>query len=387
MMLNVFKIGILSIVVAFAPLSGVAKPVTSSEEFSTQFFQQIAKKKPKANFVLSGESLKTVLLMLQDGATGLTQRELSQALCGSPQPCQTLPDTRQKGYQSANAMWVQKGLAINPDYQKNIQTVYQGEVASVDFQKAKPQAVDQINAWTKKHTGGMIPEILKANDVDSSTALVLTNALYFQGFWPTEFDPKKTVNRPFILLNGETIEVPTMIKNDNYFMAKNNDIQMAGLTYRDSSLELLILMPTDTNNFGKFVATLTNEKIQGLVAAQQQTKLTLFLPKFSITSSYDSLKSNLEALGIHKVFSATAELGKINDKAPLYLSKVLQKAIIEVDEKGTKAAAVTAGIVAVRASLPALLQVNHPFVFALYDQKSKNVIFMGQVVNPLATAK
>lgn len=387
MMLNIVKVGMLSTFLAFVPLSGVAKQVTSGEEFSTRFFQQIAKNKPNSNFVLSGESLKTVLLMLQDGATGSTQNELSRALCGTSQRCQTLPQTHQEGYQLANAMWVQEGLAINPDYQKNIKKIYQGEVTSVNFQKQKARAVNQINTWTKKNTGGMIPEILKVNDVDGSTALVLTNALYFQGFWPTEFDPKKTVNRPFTLLSGEALEVPTMIKNDTYFTAKNNDMQMVGLTYRDSSLELLIIMPTDMQNFGKFVATLTNEKIQSLIAAQQQTKLTLFLPKFSIASSYDSLKSNLEALGIHKVFSAAAELSKINDKVPLYLSKVLQKAIIEVNEKGTKAAAVTAGVVAMRASLPALLQVNHPFVFALYDQKSKKLIFMGQVVNPLDTAK
>lgn len=357
--------------------------MAATETFSSRLFQLVAKDKPNANFVFSGESLKTVLLMLQDGATGDTQRELSQALCGSSALCQSEVPNKQQGYQAANAMWVQQGLAINPNYRSQIIRQYHGEVASVDFLTGKEQAVKKINAWADKSTQGMIPDLLKTSDIESNTALILTNAIYFQGFWPELFDIKKTTDRPFTLLNGSKIEVPTMIKEADYLTAKQNNIQLVGLPYRDSSLELLILMPEDPKKFAEFASNLTSDTIEGLVKAQQKHKFTLYLPKFSIASSYGDLKPSLQKLGIRKVFTTAAELNKINAKAPLLLSKVLQKAIIKVDERGTKAAAVTAGIVMMRAVMPMMTEINRPFVFVIFDQKSNKPIFMGQVVNPV----
>ena len=220
-------------------------------------------------------------------------------------------------------------------------------------------------------------------NIDPMTAMVLANALYFQGFWPSEFDVKKTTDHDFSLLDGKIVSVPTMVKKDHYFQAKKNNIQMVGLPYRDSQLEMIILMPEDPKKFQDFVRTLNTESIASLVSEQVSSEFMLLLPKFSISSSYSDLKSTLQALGIKKVFEPDAELKKINDKVPLLLSKVLQKAVIQVDEKGTKAAAVTAGIMLTRAVLENIVQINRPFVFAIYDQKTHQIPFIGQVVNPL----
>nr|MDQ2993656.1 serpin family protein [Pseudomonadota bacterium] len=324
-----------------------------------------------------------VLMMLQYGATGTTLRELSMALCDKTQPCENAAPNTHKDYIAANAVWVQEGLVLNPQYRSDIEKKFQGDIESVNFQKNSDLAVEQINAWAKKNTKGMITEVLKSSDINSGTAMVLANALYFQGFWPTQFDTQKTMDQEFTLLNGQKKNVPTMTKEDQYFVANINHTQLIGLPYRDSDLEMLVLMPENPKKFKVFVQSLTTKTINALVAAQASTKATLYLPKFSIESSYNDLTPNLQALGIHKVFTPQAELSKITDKKSIYLSKVLQKAIIQVDEKGTKAAAVTTGVM-MRAVMmqPTILRVDRPFVFAIYDQKTHQFPFIGQVVNP-----
>jgi serpin B len=386
MMKKYFVTVALSVVVGFYLPSGLgmgSATKSQTEIFTTRLFQQIAKDNSAQNFVISADSLAAVLQMLQYGATGETQQELSQALCDSSQLCHAEPLNKQAGYLAANAIWVQEGLAIKSSYSKEIQKRFKSEIETVNFQKNKNEAVKKINTWAKKNTKGMIEEILKPTDIDPMTALVLTNALYFQGFWPTEFDAKKTTDREFTLDNGKTISVPTMIKKDHYFQAKKNKIQMIGLPYRDSKLEMVILMPEDPKKFHEFAKNLSVETILSLVAAQEDSEAFLQMPKFSIASSYSDLKATLKLLGIKKVFEPEAELKNINDKAPLFLSKVLQKAVIEVNEKGTKAAAVSAGIVLTRAVLTPNLQVDRPFIFAIVDQQSKQIPFMGQVVNPI----
>ncbi len=355
---------------------------TQLTNFSVNFFQKIARDHAQENLVLSGTSLEAVLLMLQEGAKGITQQELSLALCGSSQPCQAVV-SKQKEYDVANAIWVQQGLEIKHDYLDVIKNRYQGDVLSADFEKNPTQAVERVNQWADKNTHGMIKDILQPNDVDKSTALILANALYFQGFWPVEFDVKNTSNLDFTLLNNKKIRVPTMNKKDHYYIANQNGIQLIGLPYRDSQLEMLILMPIEATQYTHFVQTLTADKIYSLLQSQQKTEFTLFFPKFSIASSYRDLKSTLQSLGIRTIFTAHADLGNINDKVPLNLDKVLQKAVIVVDEKGTKAAAVTAGIVMMTAVMPRTIRVDRPFVFAIVDNNTQDILFMGQVVNPL----
>ncbi len=361
---------------------GQVSATSSTSNFAINFFQKIAQSHSQENFVLSGTSLEAVLLMLQEGARGNTQQELSLALCGSAQPCQKVT-SKQKDYDVANAIWIQEGLTIKPDYLSTIKNRYQGEILSADFQKSPSKAAGQVNQWADKNTHGMIKDIIQPNDVDKSTAMILANALYFQGFWPVEFDASKTTNLEFRTLDNKKLNVPTMTKKDDYYVANQNGIQFIGLPYRDSQLEMVIMMPVENQSYSEFISSLTDEKIQALISAQQKTELTLFMPKFSIKSSYTDLKSTLQSLGIRTIFTTHADLTKINDQVPLSLDKVLQKAVIIVDEKGTKAAAVTAGIVMMTAVMtPRIIRVDRPFVFAIVDRNSRDILFMGQVVNP-----
>lgn len=383
MLTNGFFGGVLAVVGALATpaTQAVAQPGNETSAFSASFFHQIAKDKSQENFVLSGESLKAVLLMLQQGSSGLTQRELSQALCGQSKPC-GIPAGNKLGYQAANAVWVQQGLVIKSGYQADLKSQFHSEILSANFQKDPSAAAKQVNSWANKNTAGMISEILQPSDIDKNTAMILANAIYFQGFWPIAFDPKNTANVEFQLLNGKKTTVPTMSKKDHYFSANQNGVHMIGLPYRNSSLEMLVLMPEEAKKFPQFVSSITSQTINSLLAAQHDIELTLFMPKFSITSFFSDLKPTLQSMGIRKVFTPSAELDKISTNPPLSLSKVLQKAVIIVDEKGTKAAAVTAGIVLMRAVMPMMFRVDRPFVFAIVDQKTHKIIFMGQVVNP-----
>jgi serine protease inhibitor len=381
MMQRMCLAAMLSLILATTSVSAENQSTSQVANFSIKLFQQIAHEKAQENFVLSAESLKAVLLMLQEGAQGATQRELSLALCGSTQSC-PIPSSKPVGYALANAVWVQKGLVMKADYLADIKKQFRSEVLSADFQADATRAAGQVNAWAKKNTQGMIKEILQPTDIEKNTAMILANALYFQGFWPTAFDSHQTTDLEFTLLNGKKTTVPTMSKNDHFFVANQKGIQLLGLPYRDSGLEMLILMPEDGVKYPEFVRAMTNDKIQSLVAVQQNSQMTLFMPKFSLASSYTDLKSTLEALGIRTIFTGHADLTKMNGQVPLSLAKVLQKAVIVVDEKGTKAAAVTAGIVMMRSVMPKMYRVDRPFVFAIFDQESHNILFMGQVVNP-----
>lgn len=376
---------LLSLLLSFTLVSVSAKnaipSTTSTGNFSINFFHKIAQEKSTENFVLSGISLEAVLSMLQEGARGETQIELSKALCGSSKLCPPIA-FNQKDYDMANAIWVQQGLMIKSNYLNTIKTQYQGEILSADFQKKASEAVERVNQWANKNTHGMLKDILQPNDVDTNTRMILANAIYFQGFWPVEFDVKNTTDLDFTLLNNKKVKVPTMTKKDNYFKANQNGIQLIGLPFRDSQLEMLILMPEEEKKYPEFVRTLSSEKIQSLLAAQQKSEFTLLVPKFSISSSYTDLKSTLKSLGIRTIFTSHADLTNINDQVPLSLDKVLQKAVIIVDEKGTKAAAVTAGIVMTRAVMPILVRIDRPFVFAIANRNSHDILFMGQVVNP-----
>lgn len=314
----------------------------------------------------------------------------------------------------ANAVWADRALALNGNYTSTIRAAYDtGAVVEASF-RAQPEAERlRINAWVAERTAHKIEELLEPGDIDQDTRLVLLNAIRFAGTWASPFDPSQTEERAFTSLGGTTSILETMYAAKlegvrfGAFRADGTPIAIpatiergapqpdpfaAGpgfsvleMPYRGGSLSMVLLLPSALEGLGDLEAALSADNLETWTAALEARDTEVALPKFSVRTSLD-LVDALRALGIERVFDRRADLSGMvadPDRDPLYVSKVVHEAVIEVDEVGTEAAAATAAIVkrlGGRNRVPVVptFRADHPFVYLIRDAETGVVLFLGR---------
>lgn len=386
--------------------------VKGGNDFALELYAKLAEQQ-EGNMFFSPYSISTALAMTYAGAHGRTETQMADVLhfptaastqTGAKPPSGSTRDHKQfhstfctitkslnargeKGAYElivANALWSQKGYGFLRKFLELIEASYGGKLNEVDFINAAESARQRINAWVEEKTKGKIKDLIAKGVLSSMTRLVLTNAIYFKGNWASQFQEEQTRDAPFTLLDGEKIVVPMMNQTGEFKYMERGDFQVLELPYVDEELSMIIFLPKKFDGLGELEKTLTNENLSKWMAKTHKQKVIVSIPKFKMTSQF-ALAEVLMSMGMTDAFSTNADFSGMNGKRDLFISAVIHKAYVDVNEEGTEAAAATAVVVGVTSVPPEptpVFRADHPFVFVIRDNQSESILFIGRVAKP-----
>lgn len=328
------------------------------------------------NSIISPQSLALALGMAAEGAQGDTLAEILEALDVKDvsQIIASLPEE----LKSANAAFTAPGLVLKDEYIRRLNEAYNAEWFEID-----DAVVEKVNAWVQENTDGLIDQLL-SEAPGAETAMILINAVAMDAQWALTFDPENTFEENFTTMNGE-MPVMMMHRTGYFDYAEKDGVQMIRLPYADSSLEMWIVLPPDTEDGMPWLLnTLSHEGMFYLKSDAQEAYVNLGLPKMDI-SDENTLSDVLKQLGVETAFGSEADFSGMSE-TPMCIDSILQKVRVQMDEEGTKAAAATAMIMKDMAlrepEYDAEMIVNRPFVFAVSDAETGALCFAGVVENP-----
>ncbi|CAN5229231.1 serpin family protein [soil metagenome] len=346
----------------------------------------------KENIFISPLSISQALSMVYNGADGLTKQEMSKVLQLDNMDINEINRTNKQiiadlnstdedvAINIANSIWLNKSFKPDQPFIDTNTNYYDAQVNTLDFTQS--DAASTINTWVKNETKGKIPDIVAA-PIPSDVVMYLINAIYFKGMWTTSFDEKLTQDRDFTSINGQTHKVPMMEQSqEDFSYLETKDFQAVELPYgKQKRFGMYIFLPKGelSSLYEKWDSnTWTNILVQ---FAKQEG--TLILPKFALAYEKE-LKDILIQLGMGIAFSPDADFSKI--EKDLQISKVKHKAFIEVNEKGAEAAAATSvemstkmGTLVLDKKKPFYMEINKPFLLAIYDNQLKELLFIGSI--------
>ncbi|XP_057643830.1 leukocyte elastase inhibitor [Chionomys nivalis] len=374
---------------------------TANTLFALELFRTLTENNSTGNIFISPFSISSALAMVFLGTKGDTAAQLSKAF-----HFDAVEDVH-SGFQSLNAevskrgashtlklanrLYGEKTYDFLPEFLASTQKMYGADLAPVDFQHASDDARKAINKWVKDQTEGKIPELLAAGVVDSMTKLVLVNAIYFKGMWKDKFRKQDTTDAPFRLNKKDTKTVKMMYQKKKLPLGYIQDLKckVLELPYQGEELSMVILLPEDiedeSTGLKKIEEQLTFEKLHEWTKRENLENIDVHvkLPRFKLEESY-TLNSNLGHLGVQDLFSrGKADLSGMSGSKDLFISKIIHKSFVEVNEEGTEAAAATGGIATFAMLLPEEeFTVDHPFLFFIRHNPTANVLFLGRVCSP-----
>jgi serpin B len=285
----------------------------------------------------------------------------------------------------ANRLWGQNGFQFRADYLEFVEQKFAAPLGQLDFVNSSEPSRKTINDWVSDKTHERIKDLLPQGSISSETRLVLTNAIYFKADWKHEFAKQLTKDQAFTTPGGSRVNVPLMSLEKSLPYMEDENVQVVELPYKSSDLSMVVILPKQVDGLPEVESSLSFEQLSQWVSSLSQEKVELSLPKFKLECEF-SLSSALKQLGMPKAFSAGAEFGGMTSEAELRISDVVHKAFVEVDEKGTEAAAATGVIMATRAapiaSQPKVFRADHPFLFLIRQQQSGAVLFLGRFSEP-----
>ena len=352
------------------------------------------------NLFFSPYSISTALAMTYAGARDSTEAQMAQVLhFGKSQPRlhsafgalqrQFNQANSQKGIELniANALWAQKDHAFLPTFLNTGQGEYQASLKLADFKTGAEAARRGINGWVAKQTKDKIQDILPPGSLDTTTRLVLANAIYFKGAWAEPFLKAGTVPQPFHLTATHQADVPLMHHFDQVKYMGNDSFQAVELPYIGGELSLVALLPRNIEGCAQLEAQLSPAFLAGCLGEMKSQRVELFLPRFKMESSFE-LKDPLEKMGMPYAFTSQADFSGMDGTRNLYISAVFHKAWVDVNEEGTEAAAAT--VVGMQHSAmpmrppapPPVFRADHPFIFCIRDTRSGSLLFLGRLADP-----
>lgn len=286
----------------------------------------------------------------------------------------------------ANALWVQQGFSLKAPFETIARDAYDARVELLDFERSE-EAAARINNWVKDETRGRIPNLIAPDSLNGDTALVVTNAVYFLGDWTTPFNASNTRDEPFYLQGGGVRQVPLMYRKDRFRYLETGTFQAIDLPYKDERLSMSLFLPKRRDGLAGFEAELSDAELRGWLErldAAQPREVRLHLPKLKIEQNYD-LVPPLRALGIKIAFTRNRADFRGIAEANLFISQVIHKTFLRVDEKGTEAAAATGieiEITGAPAVPPIVFRADHPFFFVIREKTSGAILFLGRITAP-----
>ena len=370
--------------------------ITANTQFGFNLFDEIHKTEQDKNIFISPFSVSLALAMTLNGAAGETKQAITDTLqlqgldsevinIGYAALRHTLLTSDSKVTLAiANSLWGRQGVPFNQNFLQRNAQFFGAEISTLDF--TDPGTVETINQWVNTNTNGKITKIL--DEIEPAAVLFLINAIYFKGTWQREFDPSETREGPFHLATGDVKQVPMMRQERQYPYYRGENFQAISLAYGDGRMSMYIFLPDRESDLNSLLENLNAESWENWMSQFHGQDVSLVIPKFKL--EYErNLNDTLKALGMGIAFdSGRADFSRM---APLeilgknlYIGEVLHKTFVEINEEGTEAAAVTS--VGVRATSvpppPIPFTADRPFFFAIRDDQTETVLFMGVVVDP-----
>lgn len=390
------------------PIPFVSSPeikavVEGNNAFALDLYQKLRGK--PGNLFLSPFSISTALAMTSAGARGQTEVEMTNVLHLNLPPEKLHPafrallarmDRIQRWnriiLKSANSLWCQQDYPFVLGFLKLLRENYSAEAKSVDFKISPGVAADEINHWVDEKTNRKIPSGLDPTQLSPLTRLVLCDVIYFKGKWQHQFEEKDTKPAPFQVTTNETVTVPMMHQVAEFKHAFSEDgSEVLELPYSGEDLSMMILLPSPLehtlnpqhNDIFELEQELTPDNLHAWLAELDRAnphKTSVGLPRFTTRSSLD-LTNELKSLGMTSAFDLTADFRGMDGTKYLYLSDVIHKTFVEVNEAGTEAAAVTL-VVPMSKGQPERFYVDRPFIFLIRDNGSGSILFLGRIIDP-----
>ena len=370
---------------------GVKQVVNANNQFAVDLYQQINKQAKQAenNVFFSPYSLSTAMAMLYAAAEGETKQQIQKTFY-YPTPAILNPNSAalynqfnkpNSNYElsTVNDLWMRQGLSPNQTYLDTVKRYYGGQVTNLDFASRPEPSRQTINKTIANHTKQMIPELLPEGSIKSSTAAVLTNAVYFKGDWKSAF--AGSYKSDFIDYDGNDSAVKMMTKTANFGYTEDEKVKVLNLPYKGDDLSMIVILPQSKGKLAMqaLVNNLSADQIGQWTHNMKIKAVDLQLPKFKMEQDY-KMDELLAEMGMPIAFDSRADFSLFNNKLPLAVDSIIHKAVIEVEEKGTVAAAATSiGPVVVSANYDVEFNANRPFMFMIKDNKTDAILFLGQV--------
>jgi serpin B len=378
------------------PATDRTSVVEGNNAFAFALYGQLRNR--NGNLFFSPESISTALAMAYAGARGNTASEMAKTLHFTvPQP-QLNPamgallsdlNAVHDGYQLtvANALWAQQGYNFLDTFLQLLKTDYGAGLNQVDFKGATEAARVTINRWVEQKTQDKIMDLLQPGTLAPSTRLVLTNAIYFKGDWQTQFDKAQTKNEDFHVSPAQTKKAPLMHREAAFNYFNGGTFQALEIPYKSNELSMIVLLPNDPGGLPALEESMSATNMQQwLHQLAPVSKVIVTMPKFKTTQQFE-LGGTLAAMGMPQAFTANANFSGMTGNRDFFISAVIHKAYVDVNEEGTEAAAATAvtmRAMAIRVPNPPtpVFRADHPFVFLIRDSRSNSILFMGRMADP-----
>lgn len=371
------------------PAVAAAAMPGAANRLGFDLFRELAAKDAGGNTFISPYSVHTALTMAWAGAKGATASEMSSVMrlpsAGAVEGAAALgralasADSMAR-FDVANSLWLKRGLPVRPEFRGLVERAFNGTAAELDF--GDPSALRTINGWVKQKTNGMIDRIL--DRIPGNAALYLINAIYFKGRWQRQFDPSLTEPREFSLPGGGSSKLPFMRQDGEFQYLKGEGFQAVRLPYGGGRFAMYVFLPDKQDGLGAMVASLDADRWAQWLAGFATRKGQLRMPRYK-ADFFQDLVPALTKLGMRRAFGGGADFTGMAP-AGLCIDEVLHKAVVEVDEEGTVAAAVTSiGVkfTSVRPGPPPFeMVVDHPFLMAIADGETGTVLFLGAINEP-----
>lgn len=371
--------------------------IDGNRAFGLTIFRRLCESDPYENIFISPAGISTALAMTANGASGETLQEMLGALhlqgisleemnlaFAGLQSILQNPDPKVE-LAVANSLWARQGVDFNEDFLQRNGDYFAAEVSSLDF--SDPGAVLAMNRWVEQQTRGKIEEIIQA-PIDPLTVLFLINAIYFNGAWSDEFNPNKTREIPFKLPDGTEKDHPLMFREASYRYFQGNNFEAVILSYgKNRRIGMTIFLPSPKSSLAEFYGELTPDAWAAWLLSFREMEGEVGLPRFKF--EYEaSLNAILKKMGMESAFDPQrADFSGMCPVPPeIYISDVKHRTYVDVNEKGTEAAAVTSVECRTTSLQPESdrfsMIINRPFFFTITDEKTGVLLFMGQVNEP-----
>ena len=363
----------------------------NNNEFAWRLFQTVYEEQGDSSTVLSPISVTYLLGMLNAGAAGTTRDEIT-AVLGFGNDAEALNEFCKKMIEGApdvdpaatvkiaNCIDVNSamGLSLLKQYVNDMKKFYNAQIDALDFTKSS--TLDKINSWCKKNTDGMIPSIL--DEINPNAAMYLLNAIYFNADWAEKFDVNDTRNSSFTRVDGSVVTQPLMHRKAIALCCESDLCSMMCIPFGSGGYQMYVMLPAEGKTVNDLIREMTQQSLTDHLNAGNMTahEIDILMPKFEIVSDIDLLEI-LKSMGITTAFTPVADFSNMSS-ADLYVSKIRQRAKIEVNEDGAKASAVTIAEMSFTAAGPQEYQksefhANRPFLYLIREESTRSIFFIG----------
>lgn len=370
--------------------------VLSSSRFALDLFHQL-QKSDDVNQFYSPYSVHQALSMAMNGNEGQVLEEFTRVLRYEGMGLEEANEAAQSltkylmeldpkvRLSIANALWYKQGFDVQPEFEETVRKSFGAEVAGLDM--SNPQSVEVINQWIENNTEGLIKDML--DQIPANAVMYLVNAIYFKADWKYRFHASNTKKAPFYLSSGQEVEVDMMRMEEpatlRYF--STGELEYLEIPYSTGQYTMSVITAADFGLDEK-LQKFTFEDLEYWREQARETNFILQMPKFKMRYKIKELNEYLIAMGLEKPFNpSTMNFSRLftNPTEPLFISRVIHDALIEVDERGSEAAAATVveiEVTSIGSNQPRVFRLDKPFVFLIRDRHSGAILFMGKLGNP-----